>query len=45
MLQKSEKDEIEGSLSYLNKKEKELLRFLVKKRLYEFTPIEVRCWE
>ncbi|MGN0415206.1 MAG: Fic family protein, partial [Agathobacter sp.] len=37
----SEKDEIEGGLSYLNKKEKDFLVFLLKKRLYEFTPIEV----
>ena len=37
----SEKDELEGSLSYLNTKEKEFLVFLLKKRLYEFTPIEV----
>lgn len=37
----SENDELEGSLSYLNAKEKELLAFLLKKRLYEFTPIEV----
>lgn len=37
----SEKDEIEGSLSYLNTKEKEFLVLLLKKRLYEFTPIEV----
>ena len=28
-------------LSYLNAKEKEFLAFLLKKRLYEFTPIEV----
>lgn len=37
----SEKDELEGSLSYLNVKEKEFLVFLLKKRLHEFTPIEV----
>ena len=37
----SEKDELEVSLSYLNTKEKEFLVFLLKKRLYEFTPIEV----
>ena len=37
----SEKDELAGSLSYLNAKEKEFLVFLLKKRLYEFTPIEV----
>ena len=34
-------DDLEGSLSYLNKKEKELLAFLLKKRLLEFTPIDV----
>ena len=37
----AEKDELEGSLSYLNAKEKEFLVLLLKKRLYEFTPIEV----
>ena len=37
----SENDELEGSLPYLNAKEKEFLAFLLKKRLYEFTPIEV----
>ena len=37
----SENDELDGSLSYLNAKEKESLAFLLKKRLYEFTPIEV----
>ena len=34
-------DDLDGSLSYLNTKEKELLRFLLKKRLLEFTPINV----
>ena len=34
-------DDLDGSLSYLNTKEKELLRFLLKKRLLEFTPIDV----
>ena len=29
------------SMSYLNKKEKDLLDFLIEKHLYEFTPIEV----
>lgn len=38
---KSEKDEIEGSLSHLNRKEKEVLGFLLRNNLYEFTPIEV----
>ena len=37
----SEEDELAGSLSYLNIKEKEFLKFLLKRRLYEFTPIEV----
>lgn len=36
-----EEDELAGSLSYLNIKEKEFLKFLLKRRLYEFTPIEV----
>lgn len=34
-------DDLDGSLSYLNTKEKEFLVFLLKKRLLEFTPIEV----
>lgn len=34
-------DDLDGSLSYLNKKEKDLLVFLLKKRLLEFTPIDV----
>lgn len=34
-------DDLEGSISYLNAKEKELLVFLLNKRLLEFTPIEV----
>jgi Fic family protein len=38
---KSEKDALEDSLSYLNIREKEFLIFLLKKHLYEFTPIEV----
>ena len=37
----SEEDELAGSFSYLNTKEKEFLAFLLKKKLYEFTPIEV----
>ena len=37
----SESNNLAGSLSYLNAKEKELLAFLLKKQLYEFTPIEV----
>jgi len=37
----STEDELVGSLSYLNAKEKELLVFLLKKQLSEFTPIEV----
>lgn len=34
-------DDLAGSLSYLNTKEKELLVFLLEKRLLEFTPIDV----
>ena len=34
-------DELIGSLSYLNIKEKELLLYLIKNSLLEFTPIEV----
>ena len=37
----SENDELDGSLSYLNTKKQEFLAFMLKKRLYEFTPIEV----
>ena len=37
----SETDVLEGSLSYLNTKEKEFFAFLLKNRLYEFTPIEI----
>lgn len=39
--QDSSRENIEGSLSYLNLKEKELLALLIKKNMYEFTPIEV----
>ena len=34
-------DELVVSLSYLNTKEKELLAYLLKNRMFEFTPIEV----
>lgn len=34
-------DDLAGGLSYLNAKEKELLVFLLKKKLLEFTPIDV----
>ena len=34
-------EDLDGSLSYLNAKEKELLLFLLKKRMQEFTPIDV----
>ena len=34
-------DELAGSWSYLNVKEKELLIYLLKNRIYEFTPIEL----
>lgn len=39
--QQSRKDEVVGSLSYLNAKEKELLLFLLQNRRMEFTPIDV----
>ncbi len=34
-------DELCAGLSYLNTKEKDFLKFLIKNRLYEFTPIDV----
>ena len=34
-------DDLEGSMSYLKEREKDLLVFLLKNRLLEFTPIEV----
>ena len=34
-------DELDGSLSYLNTKEKDLLVYLLKNRIFEFTPIEI----
>lgn len=37
----SGESELKGSLSYLTKKEKEFLVFLLNHNLYEFTPIEV----
>ncbi len=37
----SNEAEVEGSLSYLKGKEKELLLFLIKKYKREFTPMEV----
>ena len=37
----SAENELTGSLSYLNAKEKEFLKFLLEKRLYVFTPIEI----
>lgn len=37
----SQEDELAASLSFLNAREKEFLVFLLKKKLYEFTPIEV----
>jgi predicted transcriptional regulator len=39
--ERSGEDEINGSLSYLKGKEKELLLFLMRKYKREFTPIEV----
>lgn len=37
----STEDELDGSLSYLNTKEKDLLKYLINSRMFEFTPIEV----
>ncbi len=37
----STEDELDGSLSYLNAKEKDLLTYLLSNRMFEFTPIEV----
>lgn len=37
----AQEDDLDGSLSYLNAKEKELLVFLLKNKLFEFTPINV----
>jgi len=37
----TEADELAGSLSYLNVKEKALLQYLLKKKLLEFRPIDV----
>lgn len=37
----AQEDDLNGSLSYLNVKEKELLVFLLKNRLLEFSPIYV----
>ena len=37
----SSEESVQGSLSYLNIKEKELLKFILKKNYIEFTPIEV----
>ena len=39
--QGAQADDLDGSLSYLNTKEKEFLVFLLKKRLLEFAPIDV----
>ena len=39
--QTSTDDELAGSLSYLNAKEKDLLLYLINNRIFEFTPIEV----
>ena len=35
------RDDVKRSLSHLNRGEKSLLRYLLEKRLYEFTPIDV----
>lgn len=37
----AQEDDLAGNMSYLNAKEKDLLAFLLKKRLLEFTPIDV----
>lgn len=37
----STEDELDGSLSYLNAKEKELLAYLLNNRIFEFTPIDL----
>lgn len=37
----AQEDDLAGSMSYLNAKEKDLLAFLLKKRLLKFTPIDV----
>lgn len=37
----AQEDDLDGSLSYLSAKEKDFLALLLKKRLLEFTPIEV----
>ncbi len=37
----AQSDDLDSSLSYLNAKEKDFLMFLLKKRLLEFTPIDV----
>lgn len=37
----SSDNELDGSLSYLNAKEKDFLVYLLKNRIFEFTPIEV----
>lgn len=37
----TQEDDLDGSLSYLTMKEKELLAFLISKRMFEFTPIVV----
>ena len=36
-----QEDDLDSSLSYLNVKEKELLVFLLKRKMFEFTPIDV----
>lgn len=37
----ADKDELSAGLSFLKPKEKELLSFLIKKKLYEFSPISI----
>lgn len=40
-LSKNSKADITGSLSYLNKNEKSMLKLLLEKHFYEFTPVEL----
>ena len=37
----ADKDELSAGLSFLKTKEKELLTFLIKNKLYEFSPISI----
>lgn len=37
----AERDDLSAGLSYLNQKEKDLLAFLLERKIYEFTPMEI----